>query len=185
MTVIDLDRPAPDRGRRRPATVRGLTLVVVGALLAGMLLGGVAAYAWWCRPLAASVAQERSTVSLLLFAEPGTPTVDGKQRRVRLDAQVTVVNAGPAPVNVLTVRADRPGVTVRSPERERWIEPGTALPLDVVVESSCEPGVPLPLAASVRVETEDEEVRDISPVALDGAAWMESSRAACARQQAR
>jgi hypothetical protein len=179
--MIDLDQPAPDRGGRRLATVRGLVLVVVGSLLAGVLLGGVAAYAWWCRPLVASMEQKESAVSLLLFAEPGAPTVEEKRRRVRLDAQVTVVNAGPAMVNVLAVRVDRPGVTVRSSERERQVGPGTALPLDVVVEWACEPAGSLPLIASVRVETEDEQLRDISPVALDGAAWMDSMSAGCAR----
>ncbi|UQU62820.1 hypothetical protein COUCH_27790 [Couchioplanes caeruleus] len=179
--MIDLDRPAPDRVRRRPATVRGLVPVVVGSLVAGVLLGGVATYAWRVRPLVESVEQDKSKVSLVLFAESGALTVDGKRRRVRLDAQVTVVNAGPGMVDVRAVRVDQPGVTVRSPERERQIGPGTALPLDVVVDWACGAGQSGSLDASVSVEPEDEQPRTVSPVALDATTWVESTRPACGR----
>ena len=93
---------------------------------------------------------------------------------------MTVVNAGPEPVSVIAVRVDQPGVTVRSAERERQIQPGTALPVDVVVEWDCVADQREPLVASVTVETADEQVRQLSPVALDGTPWIESRRAGCA-----
>jgi hypothetical protein len=179
--VIDLDQPAQ---RRRLASARALTLVMVGSLLAGAILGAVATHIWWYQPLAASVEQsdqvEGSAVSVLLFAESGVPTVHHEQRRVRIEAQVTVVNAGPEPVNVLAVGVDQPGVTVRSTEKERQTEPGTATPVDVVVEWNCVAAQPEALVASVRVETADEQVRTISPVDLRGTPWIESRRTGCA-----
>nr|WP_296076595.1 hypothetical protein [uncultured Actinoplanes sp.] len=191
--MIDLDRPAQYRGSpdgpsgggwRRLASARVLLLVVVGSLLAGGVSGGVATYLWWYEPLAASVEQAdqdaESVVSVLLFAEPGPRSVNNEQRRVRIEAQVTVVNAGPAPVNVLAVRVDQPGVTVRSPEKERQIEPGTAVPVDVVVEWSCAADQPTPLVASVSVETMDERVRKVAPVDLHGTSWLEGRAVGCA-----
>jgi hypothetical protein len=185
--MIDLDRPArngPPEGRwRRLATARSLVLIVVGSLLAGGVLGCVATYLAWYRPLAASVEQadqaESSAVSVLLFADSGVRTVDKEQRRVRIDAQVTVVNAGPALINVLAVGVDQPGVTVRSPEKERQIEPGTASPVDVVVEWDCGADQPEALVASVSVETADEQART-APADLDGASWIESRSVGCA-----
>lgn len=186
--MIDLDQPAQYRtspggnsegGWRRLATVRALVLVVVGSLLAGGVLGGVAMYIGKYRPLAAAMEQAQSAASVLLIAESGVRTVDREQRRVRIEAQVTVVNAGPRTVNVLAVRGDQPGVTVRSPEKERQIEPGTALPVDVVVEWNCTADQPVALVASVSVETVDEQVRILSPVALHGTPWIESVRAGC------
>ncbi|WP_328475213.1 hypothetical protein OHA21_18040 [Actinoplanes sp. NBC_00393] len=192
--MIDLDQPPqyrtpPDgtsgRGWRRLATARALVLLVVGSLLAGAVLGGVATYLWWYKPLAASADQadqaERSAASVLLFAESGVLTVDKGQRRVRIDAQVTVVNAGPAQVNVLAVRVDQPGVTVLSPEKERQVAPGTAVPVDVVVEWKCTVAQPSALVASVSVETADEQLRTVSPVTLAGTPWIESRSSGCAQ----
>ncbi|GIE52407.1 hypothetical protein Ani05nite_59410 [Amorphoplanes nipponensis] len=187
--MIDLDQPAryptgpngtPGRRWPRRATGRTLALVVVVAFLAGGILGGVAMHLWRYQPLAASVAAQRSTVSVLLFAESGLMTVRHEQRRARLEAQVTIVNAGPETVTVLAVRVDQPAVTVRSPERARFVAPGTALPVDVVVEWNCGADQSRALVASVRVETADEHVRTISPVALDDTPWAESRRTGCA-----
>lgn len=155
-------------------------MVAVGLFLAGAVLGGVAMHIWWYQPLAASVEAERSAVSVLLFAESALMTVHNEKGQVRIEAQVTVVNAGPEIVNVLAVRVDQPGVTVRSPDRERSVAPGTAFPVDVVVEWNCVADQPVALAASVSVETADEEVREISPVALDGTPWVESRGGRCA-----
>ena len=187
--MIDLDRPAqrppaPDGpsagGRRRLATARALALLVVGSLLSGAVLGGVAMDTWRYRPLAAEKERAESAVSVLLFADASPMTVHHDQRRVRIEAQVMVVNAGREPLNVLAVRVDRPDATVRSPVRERQIPRGTALPVDVVVEWDCVADQPTALAASVSVETVEEQLRTISPVALDGTPWIESGRGRCA-----
>jgi len=191
--MIDLDQPAQPRtspngssqgGWRRLATARALILVVAASLLAGGILGGLTTYVGWYRPLAASVARAdqagSSAVSVLLFAESGVRTVNNEQRRVRIEGQVRVVNAGPAPVNVIAVRVDQPGVTARSPEKERQIAPGAASPVDVVVEWNCATDEPEALVASVSVETVDEQVRKISPVDLYGTSWIESRSVGCA-----
>jgi hypothetical protein len=59
--------------------------------------------------------------------------------------------------------------------KERQVAPGTAVPVDVVVEWNCRADQPPALAASVRVETRDEPIRTISPVAIRGTPWIESS----------
>jgi hypothetical protein len=186
--MIDLDQPAQYRtppngtsegGWRRLATARALVLVVVGSLLAGGVLVGVATYIRWYQPLAQADQTKWSAVSVLLFAESGVMTADKEQRRVRIEAQLTIVNAGPATINLLAVRVDQPGVTVRIPEKERQIAPGTAFPVDVVVEWNCMADQPMALVASVSVETGDEQVRKISPVALHGTPWIERMRGAC------
>lgn len=87
---------------------------------------------------------------------------------------------GRHPVNVLAIGIDQPGVTGRSSEKERQIEPGTALPVDVVVEWNCAADNPGALVASVSVETVDEQVRKISPVDVGGVSWSESSLVGCA-----
>jgi hypothetical protein len=191
--VIDLDQPAQNRpspngtpadGWRRLTTLRALVAVVVGSLLAGGVLGGVATYIGWYQPLAASVEEadqaDWSTVSVLLFAESGVTTVPDEQRRVRIEAQVTVVNAGPETIDVRAVRVDQPGVTVRSPEKERQVAPGTALPVDVVVEWNCVVDQPAELIAAVSVETVDEQGRKLLPVPVHGTQWIESGRKVCA-----
>ncbi|MEV4636447.1 hypothetical protein AB0J80_03750 [Actinoplanes sp. NPDC049548] len=186
--MIDLDQPpqygTPPNGTpggrwRRLATVRALAMVVVVSLLAGAVLGGVAAYIWWYRPLAASVERAEAAVSVVLFAESSAMTVHNEQERVRLETQVTVVNAGPVPVSVLGVRVDQPGVTLRSSEKQRLIQPAATLPVDVVVEFVCDSKQTVVLDASVRVEPTDEQVRDISPVALDSSPWIESRLRVC------
>ncbi|MET8153167.1 hypothetical protein ACIBSW_22520 [Actinoplanes sp. NPDC049668] len=182
--MIDLDRPAPAPRTARPAPARALVLVAVWSLLAGVVLGGVATYFVGYRPLAASAERAdragRSAVSVLIFTEPSLTTVHSEQRRIRVEAQVMVVNAGPEPIAVLAVRVDQPGVTVRSPERERQVAPGTAFPVDVVVEWDCATEKPAALAASVSVETADERVRTIFPVAVRGTPWIDDSRGDCA-----
>ncbi|GAB1689942.1 hypothetical protein [Krasilnikovia sp. M28-CT-15] len=187
--MIDLDQPAqyrtppngtPEGRWRRRATARALVLAAVVLFLAGAVLGGVATYIWRYQPLAASVERAESAVSVLLFAKADLMMVHKEQRRVRIEAQATVVNAGPRSINVLAVRVDQPGVTVRSPEKVRPVEPGMTVPVDVVVEWNCVADQPTALAASVSVETVDEHVRKISPVALDGTPWIESRHGGCA-----
>jgi hypothetical protein len=178
--MIDLDQPPPapsaGRRRRRLATVRTLVLAVVGAFLAGGAVGGVAASGWY----RSAEQAERSEVSVLLFAEPGVSALNVELRQIRIETQVTVVNAGPETVNVLAVRVDQPGVTVRSPEKERQIEPATAVPVDVVVEWNCTADQPNALVAAVSVETVDEQLRELSPVDLHDTSWIATWRGACA-----
>ncbi|WP_433298923.1 hypothetical protein ACQP2F_44820 [Actinoplanes sp. CA-030573] len=185
--MIDLDQPAqyrtPPNGTARWLRLtapKALLTIVLASLLAGAILGGVATYIWRYKPLAASMKHDESAVAVLLFAEPDTMTMTTKQRRVHLEAQVTVVNAGPALLNVRAVRVDQPGVTVRSADKERQIPPATALPIDVAVDWNCPGGEPTVLTASVSVETADEQPRNITPVALGGTPWLEAVRTGCA-----
>jgi hypothetical protein len=173
--VIDLDQPPRSGptgdGWRRRLRPRTLILLVVGSLLAGVVLGGVATHVVWVRPLTASADRAASAISLLIFAEHDTMTVTYDSGRARFETQVAVVNAGPATVNVLAVRVAAPGVTVRSPERERQVEPGAATRVDVTVDWACTGERLAVLDASIDVETAGEQLRTITPVPFDGTPW--------------
>jgi hypothetical protein len=56
---------------------------------------------------------------------------------------------------------------------------GTAAVVDVVVVWDCRAGQIETLAASVSVETADEQLRELSPVDLDGTPWTEIRRRGC------
>ena len=117
---------------------------------------------------------------MLLFAESGVTTVHDKQWRVRIEARLAVVNAGPEMIDVLAVRVDQPGVTVRGPEKKSQVPPGTTVPVDVVVECNCVVDPPEALVAAVSVETADEQGPKLVPAPLYGKPWTESRRKGCA-----
>ena len=54
------------------------------------------------------------------------------------------------------------------------------MPVDVVVEWNCATDKPMVLVASLSVETADEQLRKISPVAIYGTPWIENVLGGCA-----
>ncbi|MET0496299.1 MAG: hypothetical protein ABW000_24495 [Actinoplanes sp.] len=180
--MIDLDRPAP--AERRPRT--RLPLKAVALLLAGAVLGGALTYGWTSRRKTDARDQE---VSVFVFAgtsevtlAPGSVVADGKVTSITLTRRVTIVNAGPAPINVVNFAAGRPGVTVRGAERQRWIEPGATTQSDADVQINCARGLPLGrLPVTLSVQTYDERSRQArAEDDFDGAAWSEDAESVCA-----
>ncbi|MEU7982497.1 hypothetical protein AB0B63_28690 [Micromonospora sp. NPDC049081] len=137
--VIDLDAPgrgpvdaAASRVRRGPRPRVALGLVV--ALVAGAVLGG-----WGVdRSREARARQERdATVALVAIpanADSGSTNAGG---RARIEGSLAVVNAGPSPVTVRSVRADSPTVLIRDLGRTRLIRPGGTGWIGVVVLLQC------------------------------------------------
>jgi hypothetical protein len=190
MSVIDLDRP--DDGvagrRRRPPYRWG----VVAALLVGAVLGGLGTHLW-----AAQQRQEADgrKVSVVLIA---VQTVNGGAVdiitngdgvvQMTFRATVAVVNAGPGPVEVESLAAERPGVLVAGAARSTSIPPGTSLLVPVGITANCivhevvgdarasiARGT-LPVTASVR--TSGGSVEKVSSISLDTAPWTSQFRAA-------
>ena len=184
MNVIDLDRPAvvPPARRRRSH------LLVASALVVGAVLGASATYGGFARGQAA--ARERQ-VSVFVFAEAtpfidgataGSVVLDGRVATVTLTRRVTLVNAGPLPVNIRDLSASRPGVSVRGVDKQRWVEPGATVQADADVQVDCAHGLPLGrLPVTLSVQTYDDENREARlREGFDGTPWSEQAEVACA-----
>jgi hypothetical protein len=183
MNVIDLDRPAVVPSARS----RKSYLLIVSALAIGAVLGASATYGWSVRRQAA--ARERQ-VSVFVFAEAspfvdGTPAdsvvLNGRVATVMLTRRVTLVNAGPMPINIRDLSASRPGVRVHGVDKQRWIGPGATVQADADVYVDCVHGLPLGrLPVTLSVQTFDEEDRETRPRdGFDGTPWSEQAEVAC------
>lgn len=184
MNLIDLDCPpaAPSPPGRPRQIVRAAAL-----LLAGAVLGGAATYCWTARRPADARDRE---VAVFVFAEAGgmprdagsSVVQDGRVESITLARRVTIVNAGPVPVNVRNLAADRPGVSLRGVEQQRWVQPGATVRADAEVRVECARGLPLgrlPLVLSV--QTADERARSArARDAFDVTPWTEPVEMACA-----
>ena len=180
LSLIDLDlvpeRPAqPGPGLqayRRP-------LSLVAALLAGAVAGGSVTY----RVVAAQrQAAAATAVSMVAVAEapPGAPedavssvVGHGRIEQVRFSGRVTVVNAGPEPIDVriFAVRGDR--VAATSADWQRWIDPATSSSIEVDVTFACGGNaISLGPAADVTVETANRSAKRVLPVAFDSGPWL-------------
>jgi hypothetical protein len=181
MNVIDLDRPpaapTPRAGKRSAAL-----------LLVGALLGGAATYGWTVRREAD--VRDRQ-VSVFVFADAaqspngargGNVVIGGRVASVTLTRRVTLVNAGPVPINIRNLAADRPGVALRGVEKQRWIQPGATAQADADVQVDCARGLPLGrLPVILSVQTRDERARQArAKDYFDGSAWSEQAEMACA-----
>jgi hypothetical protein len=183
MNVIDLDRPVvvpPARSRRS-------YLLIGSALLIGAVLGACATYGWAVGRLAA--ARDRQ-VSVFVFAQASpfiddvpadSVVVNGRVATVTLTRRVTLVNAGPMPINIRDISASRPGVSVRGVDKQRWVAPGATVQADADVYVDCVHGLPLGrLPVTLSVQTFDEEDREARPRdGFDGTPWSEQAEVAC------
>ncbi|MEU7905937.1 hypothetical protein [Actinoplanes sp. NPDC049118] len=181
MNVIDLDRPAV-RGVPETRAPHAFTLA---ALVIGVVIGGAVTYGWNLRRQAAARDNE---VSVLLFADArevvddGSIVLHGRVASVTLTRRVTVVNVGPAPVNIRNLAADRPGLTVRGVEKQRWIAPGATAQADADVQVDCLRGLPLGrIPVTLSVQTLGEHSRTARPKdVFDGTPWSGQAELACA-----
>jgi hypothetical protein len=177
MHVIDLDRPVVEKPQKK----HPFALV---ALVVGVLLGGTATYGWYVQHETA--AKERE-VAVFVFADSsqyvdgGSVVLHGRVASVTVTRRVTLVNAGPVPVNVRNLRADQPGLRVRGVEKQRWVAPGDTVQADADVEIDCFRGLPLGrFPVTLSVETEDAQTQEAAPRdVFDGSAWSEQAEIAC------
>jgi hypothetical protein len=183
MELIDLDRPAAVP----PARNRKSHLLIMSALVIGALLGASGTYGWSAGRQAAD--RERQ-VSVFVFAEAspfidGAPAdsvvLDGRVATVTLTRRVTLVNAGPLPVNIRDLSASRPGVSVSGVEKQRWIAAGATVQADADVYVDCVHGLPLGrLPVTLSVQTFDEKDHQTRlQEGFDGTPWSEQAEMAC------
>ncbi|WP_194823285.1 hypothetical protein [Micromonospora sp. S-DT3-3-22] len=177
--VIDLDTPghgpvaAPiSRHMPRPRVALGL------AFAAGLGLGG-----WGVHRSEQARADRQRDATVVLVALPAGVGGGGVNSggRARIEGSLAVVNAGPSPVTVRSVRADSPTVLVRDLGQTRLIRPGGTGWIGVVVLFPC--GGTLgtePLTVRFSVQTADGQVREAAyPVAVVGSVWADTLSRMC------
>lgn len=173
--VINLDErdrePAGTRESRRPHPVEPKAILrLVAAFVVGVVLGGMGV-----AELQDSREQRAQAATVTLVAIAGSSGSGGVSSPglVQLDGQLTMINAGPAPVTVRATRAQRPGVLVRDTGQSRSLRPGGTGGIDVRLQFQCSIAFTRePLSMQFSVETADEQIQDFSyPVALLGSAW--------------
>ena len=182
--MIDLDeqnhQPA-ESGTTTPdrLTVRQkMTLRLVAAFVVGVVLGG-----FGVSELRDSRDQRERNAVVALVALPQSADFGGSsaQGSVQLSGQLMLINAGPAPITVRRVQAERSGVVVRSTGQPRLLPPGGTGQLLVELRFECSIAFqPEPLSLQLSVETDDKQVREVSyPVALVGSDWERDAQRMC------
>ncbi|MDG4836278.1 hypothetical protein O7631_07095 [Micromonospora sp. WMMD967] len=191
--MIDLDerdhQPAESNptAQDRPVTRQKVVLGFVAVFVVGALIGGFAV-----QRRASHEQRERNlVVALVAFpqsASLGSPTfqtvaLDGGSDapQVKMTGHLVVINAGPAPITVRQVAAERPGMALASAGQPRLSPLGGTGELVVELLFECSVAFfqePLPMA--FEVETEDKHVREVSyPVTLAGSDWQRVAPANC------
>ncbi|SBT54938.1 hypothetical protein GA0070621_5802 [Micromonospora narathiwatensis] len=103
--------------------------------------------------------------------------------RVRLDGQLALINAGPAPITVLTATGQRPDARIRYTGQPRPIPPGSTALVDVEVRFEC--SIPIeqePLPVRFSIKTGDNRNREVNaPVGLLFSVWYRDLLQACGR----
>ncbi|GAA1852832.1 hypothetical protein [Asanoa iriomotensis] len=170
--LVDLDRPAPVRpaaepgvrlrsGLRRLRAARVQVSAVALATVVGGVAGGVGVHRFETRQ---ALAAEQSTVQVgAQLLEP--PNMGGSSDGVNASmvTNLTLVNLGPLPIEVLDLSAARDGVEFRNASQEAVIRPGFRT-MAVWVTFACTRGTisttePLPL--HLRVRTADGQTRQV------------------------
>jgi hypothetical protein len=187
MTMIDLDRPDAEPQAQRAGARSRLALTALALVVAGGVIGGVAVDRWRAqRQLDAN----RSAASVVLLPDPlqrpdDATTVDTLTGpavlQVELAAHVDVVNAGPAPVRFVSLRADREGLLLRGGGAAGAvaIAPGDFAVGVVHATVTCAKrpaGAPVP--AVVEVESADGVLRRPT-VTVEWRAWADQIAEAC------
>ncbi|PZG12578.1 hypothetical protein C1I95_25455 [Micromonospora craterilacus] len=180
--VIDLDGrpPAESAGAAARSAIRRKTVLrLVAAFVAGVVLGGVGV-----SQLRDSREQRERLAAVSLVAFPdsvrdGTANGNGV---LKLNGQLTVINAGPVPVTIRAASGHGTGVQVRDTGRSPVLRPGGTGSIDIEVHLDCATAFgDEPLSMRFSVETDDEMITEVSyPIATRGSIWHSHSRLWCA-----
>ncbi|MEV0154095.1 hypothetical protein AB0H57_10190 [Micromonospora sp. NPDC050686] len=177
--MIDLD--AQERARpRSPRHEVGGSVRVLAALVVGLLVGGVGASV--LRDHRGQQARD-SAVALVASPTGGLETGGSNGGKAWVVGQLMVVNAGPEPVTVRSVRAQRAGLLLGDDGRSVTIRPAGIGWFGVRLELDCATNFePTPLTLRFWVQTADRRVREVShPVALIGSSWLDTGLRMCPR----
>ncbi|MER7894276.1 hypothetical protein ABTX15_31160 [Micromonospora sp. NPDC094482] len=183
--MIDLDehnhQPSGTTAHDRLVVRQKMTLWLVAAFVVGIVLGGFGV----SQLLDSRDQRERNAmVALVAFPQSASLGSSASEGSVQLSGYLALANAGPAPITVRGVHAERPGVVIRTIGHPRLLPPGSTGQLAVELRFECSVAriqrEPLPLGLSV--ETDDEQGREVSyPVALVGSDWERDALSSCAR----
>ncbi|WP_319463947.1 hypothetical protein [Micromonospora sp. RTP1Z1] len=159
---------------------RKMTLRLVAAFVVGVVLGG-----FGVSQLRDSRDQRERNAVVALVALPQSANLGGSfsEGSVQLPGQLMLINAGPAPITVRAVQAERPGVVVRNTGQLRLLPPGGTGQVLVELRFECSIAFqPEPLSLRLSVETDDKRVREVTyPVALAGSDWERDALGMCPR----
>ncbi len=186
-SFIDLDeRPAAGSvsAAARPATRQRTVLRLVAAFVAGVVLGGIGV-----TELRDSreLRERLAAVSVVAFpASVYGGTSDGNGT-LKLNGQLTVINAGSVPVTIRTATGQGTGVQVRDTGSSPLLRPGGTGSINIEVQLDCATAFGVePLSMRFSVETDDEMVAEASsPIAVRGSIWHSHSALWCADTQPR
>ncbi|MEU3456420.1 hypothetical protein ABZ671_22900 [Micromonospora sp. NPDC006766] len=176
--VIDLDEhdhqlsQSDDVTPNRLTAMRKMNVRLVAAFVVGVVLGGVGV----SELRDSREERERNTsVSLVAFPAPISNGTSDGAGVLQMDAQLTLVNAGPAPITVRAATGERPGFRVNDFGQSRLLRPGGTGWIDVKLNIECSAFSIEPLPVRFSVETPDRQVREVTySVALAGSAWHHS-----------
>lgn len=173
--IVDLDQrdggpgesdenwPGRDRFGRR------LAMYLLGSVALGIAIGGVGGANIQDRR---EHRAESGTVAVVAVAGPTSSSGENRNGTARLDAQLTVINTGPAPVTVRLVGAQETGVLVRDLGQSLSLDPGGTGGLDVQLAAECRFASPNPLPMRLSVKTADQRTHEVSyTVAVEKSAW--------------
>ncbi|MEU8073165.1 hypothetical protein AB0B20_25755 [Micromonospora sp. NPDC049151] len=170
--VIDLDEDGrqsavdrPDRLMRRSRVVR-----LVAALLIGAVLGGVGV-----NELRKSQEERDRVRSVSLVAIPVSAGTGGGDVKgvFQMDGQLAVINTGPAPITLVAVAGEGPGVLVRGTGESLLLRPGGTGWVKVKLRLECATAFGTePLSMRLSVETADRQASEVAyTVAVAGSVW--------------
>ncbi|MFR9778678.1 hypothetical protein ACL02O_21855 [Micromonospora sp. MS34] len=184
--MIDLDEQNHQAAKSATTTAdrlmarRKMALRLVAAFVVGVVLGG-----FGVSELRDSRDQRERNGAVALVALPRSADFGGSsaQGSVQLSGLLMLINAGPAPITVRRVQAERPGVDVRSTGQPRLLPPGGTGQVLVELRFECSIAFrPEPLSLRVSVETGDKRVSEVTyPVALVGSDWERDALSMCER----
>jgi hypothetical protein len=194
MTLIDLDQPTTAPEPHRPPARPRPALVALALVLAGGVIGGVVVDRWQQQRASD---HRRSAVSLVVLPDlldrpdnsvAATLIVGGQTVAVGVSGHLDVINAGPAPVRFVSLRAAQAGLQLRGDPL-----PGSGQPIPAgastigtiyaTVRCDADPLTRL-LPVTVEVVTADG-VHRRPAITLDGRAWAEKVEATCGQQWSR
>jgi hypothetical protein len=194
VSLIDLDQPA-DRatgGEQRPLSRSRVIGVAVVALLIGAAVGGLITHRWTVQQARAI---EGRKVSVLLFTDQGAGSGavhsivnDDGTVQAKFVAAIAVVNAGPRPIEIQSLAAQKTGLTVAGSARSTWIPPGTSLAVYVDITATCltykvNGGIGATInggimQATASVRTSSGSVVTVSSLSFDTSPWADKFQTA-------
>jgi len=179
--LVDLDRPVPPRperdpgavlrtGWRRVRTARPQVGAVALAAVVGAVAGGVAVHRWEDRQERAAQASTVTVRAQLLDSTNLSGTSDATNASVVTN--LTLVNLGPLPIDVLDLEADRDGLGFRNAAQEFTVRPGFRT-IAVWVTFACRNRTIAnePLTLHMQVRTADGRTRSVETAVEIGGQW--------------